>query len=109
MSGMELATVARFNLNPVIIVLNNRGYGTERPMLDGCFNDIHLWQYSRIPEVLNAGKGFDVKTEDQLEEALQEARKNTDSFSILDVHIDPQDRSLALQRLTDALGKRVKR
>jgi len=109
MSGMELATVARFDLNPIIVVLNNRGYGTERPMLDGCFNDIHLWQYSRIPEVLNAGKGFDVKTEDQLEEALQEARKNTDSFSILDVHIDPQDRSLALQRLTDALGKRVKR
>ncbi len=108
MSGMELATVARFNLNPVIIVLNNRGYGTERPMLDGSFNDIHLWEYSRIPEVLNAGKGFDVKTEDQLEEALQEARKNTKSFSILDVHIDPEDRSVALQRLTDALGKRVK-
>jgi indolepyruvate decarboxylase len=109
MSGMELATVARFDLNPIIVVLNNRGYGTERPMLDGSFNDIHLWQYSRIPEILNAGKGFDVKTEGQLEEALQEARKNTESFSILDVHIDPQDRSLALQRLTDALGKRVKR
>ena len=108
MSGMELATVARFNLNPVIVVLNNGGYGTERPMLDGSFNDIHLWQYSRIPEVLNAGKGFDVKTEDQLEEALQEAWKNTESFSILDVHIDPEDRSLALQRLADALGKRVK-
>jgi TPP-dependent 2-oxoacid decarboxylase len=109
MSGMELATVARFDLNPIVVVLNNRGYGTERPMLDGSFNDIHLWQYSRIPEVLNAGKGFDVKTEDQLEEALQEARKNTKSFSILDVHIDPEDRSLALQRLTDALGKRVKK
>jgi indolepyruvate decarboxylase len=109
MSGMELATVARFGLNPIIVVLNNRGYGTERPMLDGSFNDIHLWQYSRIPEFLNAGKGFDVKTEDQLEQALQEARQNTESFSILDVHIDPQDRSLALQRLTDALGKRVKR
>lgn len=109
MSGMELATVARFGLNPIIVVLNNRGYGTERPMLDGSFNDIHLWQYSRIPEVLNAGKGFDVKTEDELEEALQEARKNTESFSILDVHIDPEDRSLALQRLTDALGKRVKK
>jgi indolepyruvate decarboxylase len=109
MSGMELATVARFDLNPIIVVLNNRGYGTERPMLDGSFNDIPLWQYSRIPEVLKAGKGFDVKTEDQLEEALQEAHRNTGSFSILDVHIDPQDRSPALQRLTDALGKRVKR
>jgi len=26
----------------------------------------------------------------------------------LDVHLDPGDRSLALQRLTDTLGKRVK-
>jgi len=109
MSGMELATVARFGLNPIVVVLNNRGYGTERPMIDGSFNDIHLWQYSRIPDILDAGKGFDVKTEDELEEALQKAHKNTDSFSILDVHINPEDRSLALQRLTDALGKRVKR
>jgi indolepyruvate decarboxylase len=103
MSGMELATIARFNLNPVIIVLNNQGYGTERPMLDGSFNDIHLWEYSRIPGVLNAGKGFNVKTEDQLEAALEEAGKNTESFCILNIHIDPEDRSLALQRLTNKL------
>ena len=107
MSGMELATIARFNLNPIIIVLNNRGYGTERPMLDGSFNDIPLWNYSRIPEVLSKGKGFDVTTEDQLEEALKQVRKHTKSFCILDVHIDPEDRSLALQRLTDSLAKRV--
>jgi len=107
MTGMELATIARFNLNPIIIVLNNRGYGTERPMLDGSFNDIPLWNYSLIPEVLNKGKGFDVKTEDQLDEALRQSRKYTESFCILDVHINPEDRSPALQRLTDTLAKRV--
>ena len=107
MSGMEVATIARFNLNPIIIVLNNRGYGTERPMLDGSFNDIPLWKYSRIPEVLSKGKGFDIRTEDQLEEALLQARKYTKSFCILDVHLDPEDRSIALQRLTDTLAKQV--
>jgi TPP-dependent 2-oxoacid decarboxylase len=35
MTGMEISTISRFSLNPIIIVLNNRGYGTERPMLDG--------------------------------------------------------------------------
>src|SRR5207248_5348234 len=35
MTGMELSTVARFKLNPIVIVLNNGGYGTERPMQDG--------------------------------------------------------------------------
>jgi TPP-dependent 2-oxoacid decarboxylase len=108
MTGMELGTIARFNLNPIVVVLNNRGYGTERPMLDGSFNDIPLWRYSRIPEVLNAGLGFDVQTEDQLEEALKAARAHTESFTILDVHLDPTDTSLALKRLSYALGKRVK-
>ena len=108
MTGMELASIARFHLTPIIVVLNNRGYGTERPMLDGRFNDILLWNYSRIPEVLGAGKGYDIKTEDQLEQALQEVQMHTDSFCILDVHLDPEDRSLSLERLTTALSKRVK-
>ncbi len=108
MTGMELGVIARFNLNPIVIVLDNRGYGTERPMLDGSFNDIPFWDYSRIPEVLNAGRGFDVTTEDRLEEALREAKAYTSGFSILDVHLDPEDRSLALERLSYALGARVK-
>ncbi len=51
MTGMELSVIARYKLNPIVIVLNNRGYGTERPMLDGKFNDVLLWYYSRIPEM----------------------------------------------------------
>lgn len=41
MTGMEVATAARYHLNPIIIVLNNAGYGTERPTLDGSFNDVY--------------------------------------------------------------------
>ncbi|MHC4268710.1 MAG: alpha-keto acid decarboxylase family protein [Planctomycetota bacterium] len=108
MTGMELSTIARFNLNPIVVILNNRGYGTERPMLDGPFNDIHLWNYSRIPEILGIGKGFDINTEDQLEEVLQNIHKYAESFCILDVHLDPEDSSLALKRITSAMGKRVK-
>jgi indolepyruvate decarboxylase len=104
MTGMELSTIARFGLNPIIIVLNNGGYATERPMLDGAFNDVLLWQYSRLPELLGAGRGFDVWTEDDLEAALLESQAH-ESFCILDVHLEPQDTSVALQRLTQALGK----
>jgi indolepyruvate decarboxylase len=107
MSGMELSTIARFHLNPIVIVLNNCGYGTERPMLDGPFNDVHLWKYSRIPEILGIGKGFDVKTEVQLEEVLQNIHEYAESFCILDVHLDPEDSSLTLQRITSAMGKRA--
>jgi indolepyruvate decarboxylase len=107
MTGMEVSTIVRYGLNPIIIVLNNGGYATERPMLDGKFNDVWLWQYSRIPEVLGAGRGFDVHTEDELEVALQESRSHLESFCILDVHLDPQDISPILKRLTHALGQRV--
>jgi TPP-dependent 2-oxoacid decarboxylase len=108
MTGMELATVVRFNLSPIVVVLNNRGYSTERPMLEGSFNDIPLWRFSYIPELLGAGRGFDVKTELELDQALEAARQHTESFSILDVHLDPHDISPALQRLTKTLGRQVK-
>ncbi|HEY7062680.1 MAG TPA: thiamine pyrophosphate-dependent enzyme [Chloroflexota bacterium] len=108
MTGMELSTVARYGLNPIVVVLNNKGYGTERPLLDGPFNDLHAWRYHRIPEVLGAGRGFLVETEDQLSRALQAARADTASYSLLDVQLAPRDLSDALQRLTAALAKRVK-
>ena len=58
MTGMELATVARYGLNPVVVLLNNRGYGTERHMQDGPYNDVWPWQYHRLPEILGAGRGL---------------------------------------------------
>ena len=70
MTGMEISTISRFALNPVIIVLNNNGYGTERSMLDGPFNDLLPWNYYRIPEVIGHGKGFVIETEGQLEDSL---------------------------------------
>ena len=70
MTGMEISTISRFTLNPVIIVLNNNGYGTERPMLDGPFNDVLRWNYYRIPEIIGHGKAFLIETEGQLEDSL---------------------------------------
>jgi TPP-dependent 2-oxoacid decarboxylase len=108
MTGMELSTISRFALNPVIIVLNNNGYGTERPMLDGPFNDILPWNYYRIPEIIGHGKGFVIQTEDQLEESLSAAEKiYSKELCILDVRLDIHDGSPALQRLTESLGKKV--
>ncbi len=108
MTGMELSTIARFGQNPIVVVFNNEGYGTERPMIDGTFNDIHPWSHSRIPGVLNRGVGFDINTEDELQQALATAVKDTKNFYILDVHLHKADRSEVHKRLTSALSKRVK-
>jgi indolepyruvate decarboxylase len=108
MTGMELSTIARQGLNPIVVVLNNKGYTTERFLLEGSFNDIHNWAFHKIPEVLGTGLGLDVHDEVELDEALNAALANTESFSLLNVHLDPYDRSPALDRLAKKLSQRVR-
>lgn len=107
MTGLELSTTVRLGLNPVVIVLNNHGYSTERELQEGAFNDIGEWHYSKLPDLLGAGEGFLIHTEGELGAALKEAFGNTDSFSILDVQLDKMDRSPALMRLAERLSKKV--
>lgn len=109
MTGMEISTISRFGLNPIIIILNNKGYGTERPMLDGPFNDVLPWNYHRIPEIIGRGKGFIIQTENQMDESLTAAEKiYLKDLCILDVRLDAYDGSPALRRLTESLGKKVR-
>ncbi len=77
MTGMELSTIARHGLNPIVVVLNNHGYTTERFILEGPFNDIHDWKFHKIPEVLGTGLGLEVRTEGELDAALEAALANT--------------------------------
>ncbi len=105
MTGMEISTSFRFNQNPIVVVLNNQGYGTERSILDGQFNDIPIWNYSNIPKLIGGGKGYLIETEDQFEDALLNAERNIKSYTIVDVHLDQHDKSSALQRLTESLRK----
>jgi TPP-dependent 2-oxoacid decarboxylase len=104
---VELATVARYGLNPVVVLLNNSGYGTERHMQDGPYNDVWPWNYSKLPEVLGAGRGFLVETEQQLDDALNEANRWTKGFCLLDVRLPQLDRSPALDRLAARLARRL--
>lgn len=64
MTGMELTSIVRQNLAPIIIVLNNKGYGTERYIKQGDYNDIQNWHYEKIPEVIGDGWGQEVQTEE---------------------------------------------
>jgi len=107
MTGMELATAVRYGLNPIVVVLNNRGYSTERHMHDGPYNDLATWRFHRLPEVLGAGLGFLIENEADLELALHEARSHTESYSLLEVMLNPHDHSPALQRLAKRLGANI--
>jgi len=108
MTGMEIATAARYGMNPIIIVLDNDGYGTERAMLDGAFNDVLRWEYTEIPRVIGSGLGVKVTTEREMGAALAKARANNFSWSIIQVMLDRDDHSPALKRLTTKLSERVR-
>jgi indolepyruvate decarboxylase len=107
MTGMELSTSVRLGLDPIVIVLNNQGYGTERQIQEGKFNDIGEWHYSQLPAVLGKGQGFVVRTEGELDAALKQASANKESFTILDVQLEKLDLSPALKRLAERLSKQV--
>ncbi len=107
MTCMELSTACSLGFNPVVLVLNNRGYTTERFLADGPFNDIPLWNYHRLPDLFRGGWGFEIRTEVELDQALKAALENKDAFSLLNIHLEPDDVSPALVRLTKRLAKRL--
>jgi indolepyruvate decarboxylase len=109
MTGMELSNLVRHKFATVVIVLDNRGYGTERLLHPGDwkFNDIHQWQYHRLPEMLGGGTGYLIRTEGDFDQALNAAWKNRTGPSILHVLIDPQDCSRALAKLAEKMSHTV--
>ncbi len=109
MTGQELSTIIRHGFDPVIIVLDNGGYGTERKLHAGTweFNTIQPWHYSRLTEVYGGGRGYTVHTEADFDAALQSAWADRTGPSLLHVHVDRNDFSRALERLAERLGRRV--
>jgi indolepyruvate decarboxylase len=109
MTGMELSTIVRRGLTPIVIVLDNQGYGTERLLHSGHheFNEIQPWRYHRLPEVLGGGTGYEVHTEGEFDAALRAAWDDLRGMSLIQVHLDRNDCSKALERLGRRLSSRV--
>jgi indolepyruvate decarboxylase len=109
MTGQELSTLVRHGFDPVVIVLDNQGYGTEKKLHTGDwkFNSVQPWNYSRLPEVYGGGVGYEIRTEGEFERALTKAWEDRSGPSLLHVHIAPDDHSRALLRLAERLGARV--
>jgi indolepyruvate decarboxylase len=107
MTCMELSTAVRHDFNPIVVVLNNKGYTTERFLQEGPFNDILNWNYHRLPDLLGGGWGFEIHTVGDLRQSLRAALEHKDSFSILNVHLRPDDISPALSRLSARLSKKI--
>jgi len=104
MTGIELSTAAKFGMKPIVFVLNNDGYGTQRFILDGPFNEILRWNYTKLIDMFGVGIGKKVTTNGELEAALKEAVA-TDKLYLIEVVLPRNDCSPSLKRVGEELGR----
>lgn len=104
MTCQEISTIIRHQLNPIFFLINNDGYTIERAIHEGSFNDIQPWRYHQLPQVFGDSWSCEVRTEGELEAALEKAKFNQDRLSFIEIHLDRLDCSLGVQRLGKALS-----
>ncbi|QDV12037.1 Indole-3-pyruvate decarboxylase [Rosistilla oblonga] len=109
MTGCELSTLVRNGCSPIVIVLDNHGYGTERYLQAGDweYNEIQPWAYHKMPELLGGGKGFLVDTEAEFDAALSAAWDDRSQPTIIQARLVENDASETLKRLGQRMGEKV--
>lgn len=103
-TAQDLSTMIRYETNPIIFLVNNEGYTIERVIVDHSYNDIQNWKYHELPAVFGGKKGWNVHTEDELEEALKEALQH-DELCFIEIHTDKMDCSEALRKAGEGMAK----
>lgn len=106
MSMTEISTLIDRKLNPIIFVLNNKGYATERYLKEGGYNDIRNWNYHKIQDIFGGGEGALVESEVDLEEAVKKALDSKHLF-VINVVLDKKDVTPGMRRMVEGLIKRV--
>jgi indolepyruvate decarboxylase len=92
MTGVEIAHAPRYKLNPIVVLLNNGGWGIFRPIAKRQdLLALPSWRYADLAR-LWGGRGFRVETVAQLRRALDEAAKSA-AFAIIEVMTGPRDLS----------------
>ena len=105
MTGLELGHCARHGWDPVVVVLNNGGWGmlsAFRP--DARYNALGTWNLARMADALG-GAGHLVRTRAELALALETAITRPGRFHLLDVRIAPGALSPTLRRFVDAVSR----
>jgi len=106
MTAQELSTMVRYGEPAIVILVNNAGYTVERLIHDGPFNDIPGWRYHALPSAFGGVAGLEVRTEDELDQALASADAHRGPGPLLiEVHLDPFDVPEAFKRI----GARLRR
>ena len=109
MTGQELSTLIANGHAPVIILLDNHGYGTERYLHAGDwkYNEINPWNYCELLKVYGGGVGHHVSTEGEFENALEVAWKDPSQTHMIQAKLLENDASQTLKKLAARMGEHV--
>ena len=104
MTGTEISTAVRLGLKPIIIILNNDGYGTMRKIRDGAFNTTSRWNYGKICELIGGGNYVNAETMGQFDGSLRSAM-GSNTLTVIDAKIPRDDMSPQLKNMTIEMAK----
>ena len=108
MCANELATLARYAIPALVVVLDNGGFGTERPILDGPFNDLQPVAHRELALAMGFSAAERVENEQALWSCL--GRWRSDGMAgptLISVAIPAGEMSAALRRLSTALAQKL--
>ena len=109
MTGQELSTLIAKGHAPVIILLDNHGYGTERYLQAGQwkYNEINPWNYCDLLKAYGGGVGHLVLTEGEFEQALDLAWNDRSQTHMIHAKLLENDASRTLKKLAARMGEQV--
>lgn len=95
LTAQELSTILRQELNPIIVLINNKGYTIERYILgmEEEYNDIQDWSYNQLPQVFKADttmESYSATTEGELAQALESIAASPHG-AFLELHLPAAD------------------
>ncbi|MFH1531172.1 MAG: thiamine pyrophosphate-binding protein [Pseudomonadota bacterium] len=103
MTGMEISNLVRHRIGSTVVLFNNDGFGMQRIFVDGPFNDLARWDYSKVPELVGGGGYFRVDSSEALLLALEAARRRTDGPTLVEVVLPRGELSTGLRTMQKAV------
>jgi len=104
MTGTELSTAVRIGQSPIVLIINNGGYGTMRKVRDGKFNVISNWNYCKICELIGGGEATVATTKGELDGAIRSAQ-GSNGVRVIEVRVPSDDLSPQLASMSAGLAR----